>query len=210
MGKARICRKLRRMGFQREGRLCKKPFPLACLSSDSFRTSGKNRPPEGRTSRRIPPGHPGRPAAPAGENETRQKAAERSRPFPTGTGVTRNGQDRSLRGRGLRGTVKTVPYGCGAQDRGGGGVRHGGGSVGVSDRPGRVAEKSSHEKPCAEFAHGFSFAHTIPASRGLYWQSFGTESCPGTRDLLRKDLIQTWNSSEKPNGPTSSPRPRSS
>jgi hypothetical protein len=56
MGEARICNKLRRMGIQREGRLCKKPFPLACLSSDSFRTSGKNRPPEGRTSRQIPPG----------------------------------------------------------------------------------------------------------------------------------------------------------
>ena len=38
--------KLRRKGFQREGRLCKKPFPLACLSSSSFRTSGKKRPPE--------------------------------------------------------------------------------------------------------------------------------------------------------------------
>jgi hypothetical protein len=56
MGEARICNKLRRMGIQREGRLCKKPFPLACLSSDSFCTSGKNRPPEGRTSRQIPPG----------------------------------------------------------------------------------------------------------------------------------------------------------
>jgi len=36
------------MGFQREGRLCEKPFPLTCLSSDSFRTNGKNRPPEGK------------------------------------------------------------------------------------------------------------------------------------------------------------------
>jgi hypothetical protein len=50
-----------------------KPFPLACLSSDSFRTNGKNRPPEGWTSRRIPPGQPGRLAAPAGENDTCKK-----------------------------------------------------------------------------------------------------------------------------------------
>jgi hypothetical protein len=82
MRKARIYSKFRRMGFQREGRLCKKPFPLACLSSDSFRTSGKNRPPEGRTSQRIPPGYPGRPAAPAQKNDTRQKPPERSKPFP--------------------------------------------------------------------------------------------------------------------------------
>ena len=73
MGKARICNRFRRMGFQREGRLCAKPFPLACLSSGSFRMRGKNRPPAGRTGQRIPPGHPGRPAAPAQENETCQK-----------------------------------------------------------------------------------------------------------------------------------------
>ena len=84
--KARLANKLRRMGFQREGRLCAKPFPLACLSSDSFRTSGKNRPPEGRTSRRIPPGHPGRPAAPAGENETYQKGRGGGKPPPYGDG----------------------------------------------------------------------------------------------------------------------------
>jgi len=47
--KARLANNPRRMGFQREGRLCKKPFPLACLSSSSFRTSGKKRPPEGVT-----------------------------------------------------------------------------------------------------------------------------------------------------------------
>jgi hypothetical protein len=83
--KANTARRLRRMGFQREGRLCAKPFPLACLSSDSFRTNGKNRPPEGRTSQQIPPGHPGRLAAPAPENDTASppKPPERSRPFPT-------------------------------------------------------------------------------------------------------------------------------
>jgi hypothetical protein len=99
ISKANTARRLRRMGFQREGQLCAKPFPLACLSSDSFRTSGKNRPPEGWTSRRIPPGHPGRPAAPAQANDAVSrgriisaptehrigacKLAERSRPFPT-------------------------------------------------------------------------------------------------------------------------------
>ena len=88
MRKARAASQFRRMGFQREGRLCAKPFPLACLSSDSFRTSGKNRPPEGRTSRRIPPGSPGRPAAPAPENDAHRNP------------------------RLFRGTVKTVPYGC--------------------------------------------------------------------------------------------------
>jgi hypothetical protein len=83
MRKANTACRFRRMGFQREGRLCAKPFPLACLSSDSFRTNGKNRPPGGWTSQRIPPGQPGRLAAPAGENDTCQKVAERSRPFPT-------------------------------------------------------------------------------------------------------------------------------
>jgi hypothetical protein len=87
--KANAARRFRRMGFQREGRLCKKPFPLACLSSDSFRTSGKNRPPEGRTSRRIPPGHPGRPAAPARKTTPAKNPAERSRPFPTPPGTPR-------------------------------------------------------------------------------------------------------------------------
>jgi hypothetical protein len=86
MGKARICPQITEDGIPKgRAALCKKPFPLACLSSDSFRTSGKNRPPEGRTSRRIPPGHPGRLAAPAQENNNRQKG---------------------------RGTVKTVPYGA--------------------------------------------------------------------------------------------------
>ena len=47
--KARRENNPRRMGFQSEGRLCKKPFPLACLSSSSFRTSGKKRPPEAVT-----------------------------------------------------------------------------------------------------------------------------------------------------------------
>ena len=89
----------RRMGIQREGRLCAKPFPLACLSSDSFRTSGKNRPPEGRTSRQIPPGIPGGP--PPRHRETKpHPAGGYYPPLRSSESVcvkSRNGQDRSLR-----------------------------------------------------------------------------------------------------------------
>ena len=53
--------KFRRMGFQREGRLCKQPFPLTCLSSDSFRTNGKNRPPEGKPENKHHQATPGGP-----------------------------------------------------------------------------------------------------------------------------------------------------
>jgi hypothetical protein len=47
--KARICRHLRRQRVQGEGRLCKKPLSLACLSSPSFCTSRKVAPPAGGT-----------------------------------------------------------------------------------------------------------------------------------------------------------------
>jgi hypothetical protein len=100
MGKENAARRFRRMGFQREGRLCAKPFPLACLSSDSFRTNGKNRPPEGRTSRRILPGQPGRPAAPAQKNDTVSRGRILSAPT-----------ERRIGGSEMSGgTVKTVPY----------------------------------------------------------------------------------------------------
>ena len=61
--------------------------------ADSFRSCGKNRPPEGRTSRRSPPGHPGRPAAPAG---TRTRGKARLPPPAVLRPDPRNGQDRSL------------------------------------------------------------------------------------------------------------------